>query len=100
MTSLTNPQRKHLKALAHHLKPSVQVGKSGATDAVRASLDQVLSAHEIAKVRFIDFKEEKRELAAALAAQTGSELVQIIGHVAIFYRQQADPAKRQIELPA
>ncbi|MBI5876530.1 MAG: ribosome assembly RNA-binding protein YhbY [Chloroflexi bacterium] len=100
MTTLTNTQRKYLKQLAHHLKPSVQIGKAGATESVRASLDQVLSAHELAKVRFIGFKEDKREIAAALAAQTSSELVQIIGHVVIFYRQQADTTKRQVELPA
>ena len=100
MNTLTNTQRKHLKQLAHHLKPSVQIGKSGATEQVRASLEQVLAAHEIAKVRFIGFKEEKRGIAAGLAQATGSELIQIIGHVAVFYRQNADAAKRRIELPA
>jgi RNA-binding protein len=100
MNALTNTQRKYLKKLAHHLKPSVQIGKSGATDQVRATLDQLLTARELAKVRFIGFKEEKKDIATRLAHDTGSELVQIIGHVAVFYRQHPDAAKRHIELPA
>lgn len=100
MDALTNTQRKHLKKLAHHLKPSVQIGKSGATDEVRATIEQVLAAHELVKVRFIGFKEEKKDIATRLARDSRSELVQIIGHVAVFYRQNADAAKRQIELPA
>lgn len=100
MDALTNSQRKYLKKLAHHLKPSVQIGKSGATDQVRATLDQVLAAHELAKVRFVGSKDEKKTIAERLSRETGAHLVQIIGHVAVFYRQNADSASRQIDLPA
>jgi len=31
--------------------------------------------------------------------ETESELVGMIGHIAIFYRQQRDPEKRKIDVP-
>ncbi|MBN2331753.1 MAG: ribosome assembly RNA-binding protein YhbY [Deltaproteobacteria bacterium] len=94
-------QRKYLRGLAHGLKPLVYVGQKGLTDGVVASVDEVLELHELIKVKFVDFKEksQKEELAAVIVKQTGSELAGIIGNIAIFYRQQQDPAKRTINLP-
>jgi RNA-binding protein len=99
MRTLTNAQRAHLRRLAHHLKPVVQIGKQGLTDAVLASVDETLKAHELIKVKFMDFRDQKRELTEELVAASGSALVGMIGNIAILYRQQADPQKRKINLP-
>jgi RNA-binding protein YhbY len=37
-------------------------------------------------VKFDSFKEEKKELTPQLAQQTGSDLVTLIGNVAVLYR--------------
>ena len=99
MTQLTNTQRKHLKRLAHSLKPLVMIGKQGLTEQVRISVDQALMAHELIKVKFGDFKDEKEALTAELANETGSALVTIIGNVAVLYRQHPDEDRRKIDLP-
>src|ERR1017187_1542890 len=94
--SLTNPQKRKLKALAQRLEPVVYVGKAGVTDELLTVVEQALADHELIKVKFVAFKEERESLTAAMAARTNSELVWIIGHVAVLYRAHADPAKRHV----
>ncbi|NPU86532.1 MAG: YhbY family RNA-binding protein [Syntrophaceae bacterium] len=94
-------QRKYLRGLAHGLKPLVLIGQSGLTDGVLAAVEGALAEHELIKVKFNDFKEKDRkgELAARIGTAAGAALVGLIGHTAIFYRMQTDPARRQIQLP-
>lgn len=99
VTALTGADRRFLRAQAHGLRPAVQIGKAGVTDTVIASVDQSLLAHELIKVQFVDFKEEKKALIADIAARTGAEIAGIIGHQAILYRPHPDPARRRIRLP-
>jgi len=94
--NLTNPQIRKLKALAQRLEPVVYVGKAGMTDAFVVSVEQALNDHELIKVKFTAFKEEKESLAAEIAARSHSELVWIVGHVAVLYRAQTDPARRKV----
>lgn len=96
--AITSTQRKRLRSLAHSLDPIVLIGKQGLTDTLVAATENALEAHELIKVRFNDFKREKREIAAQLADKTGAELAGIIGHVAILYRQNEDPEKQKIDL--
>ena len=97
-TAMTSAQRKKLRALAHHLEPVVYIGKQGLTEAVIEKTDRSLNDHELIKVRFIEFKEEKKDLTAQLAEATNSELAGILGHVAILYREHEDPEQRKIDL--
>lgn len=98
MEPLTSSQRKSLRSQAHHLKPLVLVGKQGLTDTLVKSVDVNLDAHELIKVRFNEHKDEKKEIAAAIAERTESQLAGLIGHVAILYRQHKEPEKRKIRL--
>jgi len=96
---LTGSQRKYLRGLAHHLKPLAQVGKTGLTPNVLAAIDEALEHHELIKVRFLDFKDQKHQLAQTIATYANSEMIGSIGHVCMFYRQHPDPQKRKIHLP-
>jgi RNA-binding protein len=98
MEKLKGLQRKHLRAQAHHLKPVVIVGAKGLTEQLIGSVDTALTDHELIKVKFGEFKEEKKEFSARIAQMTQSELVGLIGNIAIFYRQNSDPEKRKIHL--
>lgn len=91
---LKGSQRKRLRELAHNLDPVIQIGKRGVTDEVMRQIDNVLTDHELIKIRFNDFKDEKKGLSARIAQETGSELVGMIGHVAIFYRENPEKEKR------
>jgi len=94
--SLSNPQIRKLKSLAQRLEPIVHVGKAGLTDSFLASVEEALDSHELIKIKFAAFKNEKESLATEIAARTHSELIWIVGHVAVLYRMQADPAKRRV----
>ena len=101
MKDLNSYQKKYLRGLAHNLKPVVYIGQKGMTDQVASSADDALNAHELIKVKFNEFKKknEKLHIAELIETGTGCQLVGIIGHVAIFYRQHGDPEKRKIKLP-
>ncbi len=98
MIELTSKQRKGLERLAQRLKPLVIVGQSGATQALEQKVAQCLNDHELVKVRFNEFKEEKKELALDIANATNSTLVRLIGNVATFYKESDDEEKRKIKL--
>ena len=95
---LTSKQRARLSSLANDLNPIVFLGKAGLVDGVHEALDRALTDHELVKLRFVDFKGERKELARDLAEKAGAELVRVIGHVAIIYRPNPDPEKRAIKL--
>ena len=84
---LTERQRRHLRGLAHPLKPVVRLGNAGLTEAVARETVRALADHELIKVKAPGGDREAREaLFEALAAQTASALVHRIGNVAVLYR--------------
>lgn len=95
---MTSQQRKHLRGIAHHLDPVVMIGKQGLTGGIITATAKALDAHELIKVRFLDYKEEKKELTGQLAEATASEIAGLIGHIAILYKEHPDPEKRKIDL--
>lgn len=95
---LNSKQRSRLASLAQDLDALLQLGKAGATEGLIGQLERLLADHELVKLRFVDWKSSRRELALELAAATKSELVRLIGNTAILFRQQPDPKKRKIEL--
>ncbi len=94
-------QKRFLRGLAHSLKPVVFVGQKGVSPSLVKALDEALDRHELVKVKFLDSKEKAKK--QALIEQIGDavpcNVVGLVGHMAIFYRQQADPDKRTIVLP-
>ena len=99
MDKLKGSQRKYLRSQAHHLKPLVLIGTKGVTDQLIGSVDLALTDHELIKVKFGEFKEAKKEISAEIAEATKSEVVGLIGNIAIFYRQHPQSEKRKIKIP-
>jgi RNA-binding protein len=96
---LSDKQRRHLRGLAHDLKPVVMVGDSGLTDGVVRETERALHDHELIKIKVRAGDRDARDtLIADLAARTTSALVNRIGHVAVLYRRRPD--KTGIVLPA
>jgi len=95
---LDSRQRRHLAGLAQSRDCLVTLGRAGSGDALVARLDLLLERHELVKLRFGDFKATREAIAADLAARTRSELVRIIGNVAVFWRRNPHPEKRKVEV--
>ncbi len=97
MLSLTGKQKRQLRALAHSLKPVVQMGQKGASDALKAKVRQELEAHELIKVKVSgDCLESPKEAGALLAESCDAALVQVIGRTVVLYRSH--PEEPQITL--
>lgn len=94
---LSSRQRGYLSGLAQSMDCLITLGKAGATPELADRLAELLEIHELVKLRFGDFKESRRELAASLAERSGSELVRLIGHVAVFWKRNPDPKRRKID---
>ena len=93
--SLTAGQRRALKAKAHHLKPVVQSGARGVTEALLAEADVALTAHELIKLRLAGSEREgRREAATDIARHLKAEVVDVIGAVVILYRHKDQPGRK------
>jgi RNA-binding protein len=83
---LTNPQIRKFKAAAQLLEPMLKVGKAGLSEGFIKTVSDALAQHELIKIKFTDFKEQKKELAPQLAEKTGSHLVMRVGNVMVLHR--------------
>lgn len=95
---LTGKQRRHLRALAHDLKPVVQIGRGGIDEGLVAAIDQALADHELIKVKLGDAAGlDRHEAAQAIASKTNAEVAQVLGYTLVLYR--AHPEDPKIKLP-
>ena len=98
MSSLSGKQKRHLRALGHHLKPVVQMGQKGATEALIGKVRSELYAHELIKVKVSgDCLESPKEAGELLSKSCDASLVQVIGRTVLLYR--AHPDEPAITLP-
>ena len=93
--SLSENDSRALRAAAHKLKPIVLIGKAGVTEAVLAELNIALDHHELIKIKVPGEDRDARRVAIeAVAAQSGAQLVQVIGRIAVLYRQAPKETKK------
>ena len=59
---LSNQQLRKFKAAAQLMEPTLKVGKAGLSDGFIRSVSEELDRHELVKIKFADFKEEKKKL--------------------------------------
>src|SRR5687768_14022092 len=97
MEDLNNAQIRKLKGLAQRMDASLKVGKQGLSVGFIKSLDEELSRHELVKVKFAEFKEQKKELAPQISQRTSSQLVMQVGNVIVLFRRNPDEAKQKIK---
>ena len=94
---LTGSQRKYLRGLAHHLKPSVFIGKNEIIKGSITSIDNFLKAHELIKVKFHDSRITE-DIKNKIKNILDCEIAGSIGKTLILYRQNKDIDKRKIKL--
>ena len=99
---LSSGARRHLRSLAHPLRPVVQIGTEGLKDSLCHAVSTALEVHELIKVKLgRGFSGARESAARDLSAATDSHVVQIIGRVVVLYRrrEREDPSRPRIELP-
>jgi RNA-binding protein len=93
MDPLPNAQIRELKARAQRMKAMLKIGKEGLSPQFLSALDDLLNHHELVKVKFEDFKEQK-ELTPQQAEKSGSHLVTRVGNVVVLYRPKPIEEKK------
>lgn len=96
--TLTGKQKRSLRALAHHIKPVVQIGDAGVTPALIDKIDTELGFHEIIKVKLNQNNDLKaKNVANDLASGSDSTVFLVIGRTVGLYRPF--PEEPEIRLP-
>ncbi len=96
---LSNNQIRHLRGLAHALKPVVMVGQHGLKDSIMNEAEVALDAHELIKLKIsVGDRTVKDGIIRRIVDQTDAELVQRIGNTAVLFRRNVK--KPKLALPA
>lgn len=62
------------------------IGQSGLTATVLAEIELALDAHELIKVKIRAERDERKMIIEKICSDTGAELIQTIGQIAVIYR--------------
>ena len=96
---LKGKERQFFKKEAHSIKPIFQIGKGGLSEEMIQQIQFAIEKRELIKVSLLqNTMEEPQEAAEVLAEQTGSTIIQVIGHTIVLYKQSSKEKYRKIEL--
>lgn len=97
---ITTKQRAYLRGLGNALDPVMQIGKEGLTENVVTSVELLLQARELVKIKMLnncDF--DTKTLANEVAKMLGADVVQVIGNIFILYKKSTKKDFKHIQLP-
>ena len=90
--ALSGKQKKHLRKIAHHLKPIVTLTKLDFTENALKETIRAMSDHELIKVKIEDPDKLKRKaIGSKISKLTGSNLIQTIGKCVVLYKASPEP---------
>lgn len=89
---MTSKERAAFRAQANSLEPLFQIGKGGISETLIEQTADALRARELIKVKMLleSAPDSPRETADALAAATGSEVIQLIGGTIVLYKENPE----------
>jgi RNA-binding protein len=87
MRTLTAPERRAMRAKAHHLHPVVIVGQQGLTPTVMREIEINLRAHELMKIRvFNDDRAARERMLEQICGELDAAPVQHLGKLLVVWR--------------
>ena len=91
---MTGKQKRYLRALAHPLKPMVNLGKQGLSPETKREIESQLLDHELIKCKVLDSCPlSKKECAEEISDQTEIEVVQVIGKTLVLFSPLTEDSK-------
>ena len=98
ITRLSNTDIRKYKGAGQRLKPILKIGKNGLSPQFLQSVEMAFESHDLIKIKFDEFKDQRKTLAPELAAKTKSHLVTLLGNVVVLYRKRV-PQNSEGSLP-
>jgi RNA-binding protein len=95
---LSSAQKRHLRALGHHLKPVVRVGQHGLRESVLQEIELALDSHELVKIKIVADRDSRHAMGAEIIDRTGAEAIHSIGQMILIFRR--NPEKPKVPLPS
>jgi RNA-binding protein len=92
----SSPLRRRLRGAGHALAPVVQLGKEGATEAVRKQILSALTDHELIKIKLgSECPQDRFEIAAWIASVGDPDVhvAQILGRTLLLYKKAPEAAR-------
>ena len=91
---MTGKQKRYLRALAHPLKPLVNLGKQGLSTENRLEIESQLLDHELIKCKVLDSCPlSKKQCAEEISKQTEIEVIQVIGKTLVLFSPLLEDSK-------
>lgn len=94
---ITPRMKRRIKRELSVEKPTIWVGKGGATPQIIGEISRQLEKREIVKVRILKSAledEEAKNVASKIAQQTVSTLIEVRGHTFLLYKRRRKGTKR------
>jgi len=89
---LTAERKKQLRTLGHNLNPVVTVAGKGLSETVITEINRALNDHELIKVKFaVGDRDIKNQLIDQMIDETGAQIAQKIGNIALIVREAKKP---------
>ena len=88
---ITPKMKRRIKRELSAEKPTIWVGKEGATPRIVNEISRQLEKREIVKVRILKSAlkdEEAKSVASKIAEQTDSTLIEVRGHTLLLYKRR------------
>ena len=98
---LTSKQVRYLRGLGHRVSPKVLIGHEGITGKLLDSLEAVLVANELIKIKILgNSGVDRQEAAQIIAESTQANVLQVLGRTILIYRENKDrKPDKKIQLP-
>ena len=92
--TLTSKQRAYLMSLASNLDVILNIGKASLTDEIISAVNETFNTRELIKIGVLkNCIDDPKLIAQAIADNTGSTVVKVIGKKIVLYKMDRDNQK-------